>query len=538
MKKHYRQFLILSIVIFCCCVLLYFHRLYRSDDLFVVMPHHIITWKTIDQFYRHLKRKYWSFDSVVLISPNHYALQKEDYVALNKNQNICFKNNCIFWKKLFDTHQSIDVKAGWLIIEHWIGEHITFVKKYFWKVNFFPILSKRTITSKLKNDDFYSKINHLEVGRTLYIASVDFSHHVDESFAKFHDIRSVDALRFWDMSSIEVDCPNCLKVIYDWASKYWYNDFDLFARTSVDTIMGNNTKTQNTSHVFGEFIKKKIKKPSIITLAVFGDTNLLGIYDEKWIDFWKRYLKTFFQWEDITKSLAAFYHRKLYGFDFVLSNLETTVIPKKEDCQTYKSMLNFSIWMEKLNLIKEIGVNILNISNNHMQDCGKSWYIQTKKNLESSDIPFFWNVFGDVNVWTGSIRGQDISFLWFNEINEKISDEEKIKLIKSFKSAWYIVMVSIHWWKEYEVKQNERQIILWHKLIDAWADTIIWHHPHVIQWYEVYKGKPVFYSLWNFLFDQWIPQTKKWMSVLFSISRDSINFLPVYFDMDRWIVFE
>ena len=40
-------------------------------------------------------------------------------------------------------------------------------------------------------------------------------------------------------------------------------------------------------------------------------------------------------------------------------------------------------------------------------------------------------------------------------------------------------------------------------MVDSGADIIIGHHPHVIQNYEIYKERPIFYSLGNFIFDQY-----------------------------------
>ena len=48
-----------------------------------------------------------------------------------------------------------------------------------------------------------------------------------------------------------------------------------------------------------------------------------------------------------------------------------------------------------------------------------------------------------------------------------------------------------------------------HRLIRAGADAIIGHHPHVIQKEEYFKGKPIFYSLGNFVFDQRKPETSQ-----------------------------
>jgi poly-gamma-glutamate synthesis protein (capsule biosynthesis protein) len=41
-----------------------------------------------------------------------------------------------------------------------------------------------------------------------------------------------------------------------------------------------------------------------------------------------------------------------------------------------------------------------------------------------------------------------------------------------------------------------------HELIDYGADVVIGSHPHVPQGFEMYNGKPIFYSLGNFIFDQ------------------------------------
>jgi poly-gamma-glutamate synthesis protein (capsule biosynthesis protein) len=49
---------------------------------------------------------------------------------------------------------------------------------------------------------------------------------------------------------------------------------------------------------------------------------------------------------------------------------------------------------------------------------------------------------------------------------------------------------------------NENQIEIAHRLVDSGADVIFGHHPHVVQNMEVYKGRAIFYSLGNFVFDQ------------------------------------
>src|SRR5262245_41290594 len=59
----------------------------------------------------------------------------------------------------------------------------------------------------------------------------------------------------------------------------------------------------------------------------------------------------------------------------------------------------------------------------------------------------------------------------------------------------------MHWGWEYEVKPAPRQRELARRMIDAGADAIVGAHPHVTQIAEYYRGKPIVYSLGNFVFD-------------------------------------
>ena len=71
----------------------------------------------------------------------------------------------------------------------------------------------------------------------------------------------------------------------------------------------------------------------------------------------------------------------------------------------------------------------------------------------------------------------------------------------------------IHWGFEYDTKPSSRQREIAHKLVDSGADVVIGHHPHVVQPIEIYKGKAIFYSLGNFIFDQNTKETKRGFGV-------------------------
>jgi poly-gamma-glutamate capsule biosynthesis protein CapA/YwtB (metallophosphatase superfamily) len=71
-----------------------------------------------------------------------------------------------------------------------------------------------------------------------------------------------------------------------------------------------------------------------------------------------------------------------------------------------------------------------------------------------------------------------------------------------------LLVVMPHWGKEYIATPEPSQVKLAHAAIDAGADVIIGGHPHWPKGIEMYKGKPIYYSVGNFLFDQsWSEET-------------------------------
>ncbi|MBM5790029.1 CapA family protein, partial [Candidatus Parcubacteria bacterium] len=74
--------------------------------------------------------------------------------------------------------------------------------------------------------------------------------------------------------------------------------------------------------------------------------------------------------------------------------------------------------------------------------------------------------------------------------------------INSAKQTHDMVIVSMHWGEEYQPVPEQATVQLAHTLVDAGADVIFGHHPHVLQPVERYKDKLIFYSLGNFVFDQ------------------------------------
>jgi poly-gamma-glutamate synthesis protein (capsule biosynthesis protein) len=88
--------------------------------------------------------------------------------------------------------------------------------------------------------------------------------------------------------------------------------------------------------------------------------------------------------------------------------------------------------------------------------------------------------------------------------------------------------VYVHWGNEYELKHSEQQEALAHYVIDSGIDAVIGHHPHVVQDIEIYNGKPIFYSLGNFIFDQYFSgDVQTGLVVKVYIQKDTITYTLV-----------
>jgi poly-gamma-glutamate synthesis protein (capsule biosynthesis protein) len=73
-----------------------------------------------------------------------------------------------------------------------------------------------------------------------------------------------------------------------------------------------------------------------------------------------------------------------------------------------------------------------------------------------------------------------------------------------------LVIPYLHWGEELEAAPTEEQKTLARKLIDAGADAVIGSHPHVTQTIDYYRGRPIIYSLGNFVFDYFPTDPPVW----------------------------
>ena len=111
------------------------------------------------------------------------------------------------------------------------------------------------------------------------------------------------------------------------------------------------------------------------------------------------------------------------------------------------------------------------------------------------------------------------------------------KSITALRERVDLIFVSLHWGEEYQLQSNVEQQRIARALIDVGADAVIGHHPHVIQEVEEYNGGWIFYSLGNFIFDQYFsPETMEGLVASVTVQDGAITsvttekvFLNTYF---------
>ena len=175
-------------------------------------------------------------------------------------------------------------------------------------------------------------------------------------------------------------------------------------------------------------------------------------------------------------------------------------------------------------LLKANNLTVAGLANNHALDYGVQGMKDTIQNLKDNDItPMGAGENEDQahQAVVKEVNGRRITILnymdsenfaeysydsmpYANGSNPGYSayDSEDAKAQISENNDSDMIIAYMHFGNEYSNSPNENQEKIAHELIDYGADIVIGSHPHVTQGIEMYNGKPIFYSLGNFIFDQ------------------------------------
>ncbi len=191
--------------------------------------------------------------------------------------------------------------------------------------------------------------------------------------------------------------------------------------------------------------------------------------------------------------------------DFVVGNLEGPITPNpsKSVGSAVGSHNNFVFTFPEYvaPLMKRHNIRAVSLGNNHIYNFGSEGVRDTVQSLKEQGIGYFGEP-GEQSVSEIESEGVPLTFIGYNEFDGGWSAETTISQIEAARTKGRLPIVFSHWGDEYK-PASKRQKDLAHRFIDAGAEIVIGAHPHVIQESEKYKEKYIYYSLGNFIFDQY-----------------------------------
>ena len=241
----------------------------------------------------------------------------------------------------------------------------------------------------------------------------------------------------------------------------------------------------------------------MISMTLVGDIMLGGIFSEKH----DMYIDSFIPDE----------YLKYFNSDVVFANLECACSnagkPVDNKILVYSKKESFAV-LEKLN------INVVNLANNHILDYGLEAAYETMEELDKLGIAYSgvgrniaeaskpallekdngliaFLCFSWTDEWLEKVTGATEDAIGVNpfEINHVLNSIKKTNELYNPK----LLVVSLHWGEGKSHYVRPDSVLQARQMVNAGADLIVGHHTHCLQGYEIYKGKPIFYNLGNFL---------------------------------------
>ncbi len=217
----------------------------------------------------------------------------------------------------------------------------------------------------------------------------------------------------------------------------------------------------------------------------------------------------------------------LRGFDLTIGNLECVIsklgtpVPKsynfRGDARAYDRLLN-------------AGFDLVSVANNHSGDYGKDAFLDEFTTLPTRGLTPIGGGHNKQQAHTPifkTVRDTTIAFLAYDEIDPfsfaatdttpghawLTADALRNDIALARTQADFVIPF-VHWGVEYHTDFTAHQRQLAQTAIDAGADLVVGAHPHVIEPYEMYKGKLIVYSLGNFVFDNMLEEVVRRGNIL------------------------
>lgn len=236
--------------------------------------------------------------------------------------------------------------------------------------------------------------------------------------------------------------------------------------------------------------KAGYEEPADIKLLFVGDIMLARTVELKLHEYGATY-----PYEQVQKLLSE--------PDLTIGNHEG-IVPRVHK-PTPPMGFQFSVEKEHFMALADAGFDVLSLANNHSHDFGTDALEHTLAICREIEILCAGSAthVGTHSVEVQEVDGVRIGFLFVQNVYQAPNMRVITELLTDLKERSDIQIAYVHWGNEYEREHDAAQEDLAKALIDEGVDAVIGHHPHVVQDVGLYKNAPIFYSLGNFIFDQY-----------------------------------
>jgi poly-gamma-glutamate capsule biosynthesis protein CapA/YwtB (metallophosphatase superfamily) len=212
----------------------------------------------------------------------------------------------------------------------------------------------------------------------------------------------------------------------------------------------------------------------------------------------------------------------LQDADLTVGNLECAIT---REGHAVDKPYTFKGTRKALPLLKKY-FSAVSLANNHSGDWGKRGFADELTLLKETGLPWFGGGANQREAHRPMVltaNGRRVALLGYNNFPPRsfaarrnspgtawLVEKDVVRDIQHARQQADIVILFLHWGEELEEQPLPEQQALARRLVDAGADAIIGAHPHVTQTIDWYKGRPVVYSLGNFLFDYFPTDPPVW----------------------------
>lgn len=214
--------------------------------------------------------------------------------------------------------------------------------------------------------------------------------------------------------------------------------------------------------------------------------------------------------------------------------------------QAQDKQFTFRVDPGYVKILQEMGIDVVTVANNHALDYGTDALSDTFQTLDNAGIAYVGagdNLERASQPYVIKAGGKTFGFLAASRVIPEVSwnidnrqpgmlctydSAELCNAIQKAKETCDYVVVYVHWGIERENTPQDYQRQLGKAYIDAGADMVIGAHPHVLQGIEYYNGKPIVYSLGNYIFNQEINSTVLLKTTITPENETTLQLIPAY----------